>query len=109
MLYYYFHYCSRNAALLQELAEGHTDEEAAFIGFTYVITQIIFSSPGKQLSIQGLSTVLRTIDPRFPENLVFKKSSSHAASASRKACPIPELKNDFSGLMARLLKVLFCI
>lgn len=79
---------------LSDLAEN----EAAFTGFCFVIFQILFTSSGKSADAKTVLQKLRKVDSRFPETLLARPKSSTA----RRANPIPELKDDFLGLMAQM-------
>ena len=87
----------RMLSSLSELA----DDEAAFTGFCYVIFQILLTSPGKAADAKTVLQKLRKVDSRFPETLLGRPKSS---SASNKANPVPELKDDFLGLMGQMKK-----
>lgn len=88
---------TRMLSSLSELA----DDEAAFTGFCYVIFQILLTSPGKSADAKTILQKLRKVDSRFPETLLGRPKSS---SASSKANPVPELKDDFLGLMGQMKK-----
>ena len=79
-------------ATLSELAE----DDAAFIGFAFVIFQILFTSPAKTADSKSILQKLRKIDTRFPETLLGKGKGN---STAKRANPVPELKEDFLGLM----------
>jgi MAGE family len=79
---------------LSDLAE----DEAAFTGFCFVIFQILFTSSGKSADAKTVLQKLRKVDSRFPETLLARPKSSTA----RRANPVPELKDDFLGLMAQM-------
>lgn len=79
---------------LSDLAE----DEAAFTGFCFVIFQILFTSSGKSADAKTILQKLRKVDSRFPETLLARPKSN----TSRRANPVPELKDDFLGLMAQM-------
>ena len=74
----------------------------AYMGFVFVVLQILNSSAGKTQDAAGLLKSLRILDPRFPETLV--KGSSKGV-----VVPVPELGEDFLGLMARMTKEKFVL
>ena len=90
----------QSSQLLSTLSEI-ADEDAAFTGFCYVIFQIIFTSPGRYSDAQTILQKLRKVDSRFPETLLAKSST---AAASKRSNPVPELSDDFLGLMGRMRK-----
>ena len=77
------------------LAESRKINDNAFVGFVYVILQIIFSSPGRKCDVRTLLRNVRKIDNRFPEMVVKGKDKSTAIS---------ELEVDFLSLLARMKK-----
>lgn len=76
------------------LAESKKKKDKAFVGFVYIILQIIFSSPGRKCDVRTLLRNVRKIDSRFPEMVVKKDKSG----------PIAELEGDFLTLLARMKK-----
>lgn len=86
---------------LSDLAE----DEAAFTGFCFVIFQILFTSSGKSADAKTILQKLRKVDSRFPETLLARPKSSTA----RRANPVPELKDDFLGLMAQMKRYIMSL
>ncbi len=76
------------------LAESKKKNDKSFVGFVYIILQIIFSSPGRKCDVRTLLRNIRKIDNRFPEMVVKKDKSG----------PIAELEGDFLTLLARMKK-----
>ena len=82
-------------ATLSELA----GDDAAFTGFAFVIFQILFTSPAKAADSKNILQKLRKIDSRFPETLLGRGKGNLTA---RRSNPVPELKEDFFGLMDQM-------
>lgn len=87
----------KSSQLLSTLSEV-ADEDAAFTGFCYVIFQILFTSPGRYSDAETILQRLRKVDPRFPETLLAKNATN------KRSNPVPELNDDFLGLMGRMRK-----
>jgi len=86
----------KSPKLLECLSSICTDD-AAFSAFAFVIMQILYTSPGRTDESRNILAKLRRVDPRFPETLLAK-----AKNYTSKACPVPELKEDFLGLLAKM-------
>ena len=81
--------------LLLTTLSNLAEEEAAFTGFSFAIFQILFTSTGKAADAKSILQKIRKLDSRFPETLLGKGKDN----ANRRANPVPELKEDFLGLM----------
>lgn len=88
----------KSPALLATLSEL-ADDDAAFTGFAFVIFQILFTSPAKTADSKSILQKLRKIDNRFPETLLGRGKGN---SVAKRANPVPELKEDFLGLMDQM-------
>lgn len=71
------------------------NKDSGYHGFLHVVFQCIFMSKGKRIVCKELLGNLRQLDPRFPSTLV-KSSGSKTI--------IPELGDDFLGLLGRMKK-----
>jgi hypothetical protein len=76
------------------------DHSGAYFGFMMVVLFAIMLAPGEKLACIDLLNAVRFIEPRFP--VVLTKSALGAALA------VPELGDDFLGLLGRMKKVSGC-
>lgn len=84
----------RSPQLQDILADSASEHRSAWIGFVFVVLQIINSSAGKSIDAAALMAKVRELDDRFPDT-VSKSTSSRA--------PVPELGADFPSLMKRMI------
>jgi hypothetical protein len=73
------------------------DHSGAYYGFMMVVLFAIMLAPGEKLACADLLNAVRLVEPRFP--VVLSKSALGAALA------VPELGDDFLGLLGRMKKV----
>lgn len=99
----YYVFNMLQSSKLQDILSERNSEEAAFNGFCFVIFQILFTSPGKEAELKAIYKKVRDVDSRFPETLLEKSKST----SQKKACPIPELKDDFLGLISKMRRWIF--
>jgi len=101
----------RSAKLQEVLSELSPHD--AYIGFVWVVSQIIYTSPGRKLDIDSILRAVRKVDRRFPDSdrgeagggRGSKASSSSSSSSSNGGgAAVPDLKDSFSGLIARMKK-----
>jgi hypothetical protein len=86
----------QSPALLELLAMSSHDD--AFMGFCFIVFQAIYSSPGKRIKLQDVMSYVREVDKRFPT------TCTKSSSKGRSSLPIPELGDDFLGLINRMKK-----
>ena len=84
--------------LSEVLANQRTQEENAYKGFVWAVTQALFCSPGKRMTAEELLKELRKLDSRFPASISEKDSKNKSTAAYA----VPELGNDFLGLLRRM-------
>jgi len=89
--------------LLEQLQQ--TERDTPYYGFMIVILFSILFAPAQKSSCKDLLADVRLLDPRFPD-LLNAKSSSSAVVDKRKeeALAVPELQDDFMGLLNRMRK-----
>ena len=98
--------------LLEQLQQNERD--TPYYGFMIVILFSILFAPAQKSSCKDLLADVRLLDPRFPD-LLNAKSSSSAVVDKRKeeALAVPELQDDFMGLLNRMRKesrhITFCM
>ena len=99
---------TKNYYLINDLqsAELHkiiakANHDPSFTGFCYVVFVAIFTSINNATNVEDLLKCVRLADPRFPATLIDRKGKSQATTD----VAIPELKQDFTGLLSRMKKV----
>lgn len=88
--------------LLEQLQQ--TERDTPYYGFMIVILFSIFFAPAQKSSCKDLLADVRLLDPRFPTDLLNTKSSSSSAVVDKEALAVPELQDDFMGLLNRMRK-----
>lgn len=81
---------------LQEVLAELTPNDA-YMGFVFVVMQVLNTAPGKKLDQDAILRNVRKIDGRFPETLVQRGKGDSSLS-------VPELNNSFTGLLTRMEK-----
>lgn len=76
---------------------ARSDKSGAFYGFTLVVLHSILMAPGQKLACRDILRAVRHLEPRFPLDLQVVKGTS--------ALAVPELGDDFLGLIGRMRKV----
>jgi hypothetical protein len=71
----------------------------AWFGFMVIIFFNIYTAHGKRAAVEDLLVAVRKIDKRFPATLNVRKREGD------ESLPVPELGDDFLGLLARMKKV----
>jgi hypothetical protein len=71
----------------------------AWFGFMVIVFFNIYTAHGKRAAVEDLLVAVRKIDKRFPATLNTKKRDGD------ESLPVPELGEDFLGLLARMKKV----
>jgi hypothetical protein len=71
------------------------NKDSGYGGFIHVVFQSIFMSTGKKILCKDLLTNIRLLDPRFPAFIVKTSTNKNI---------IPELGDDFLGLLGRMKK-----
>ncbi len=77
------------------------DHSGPFFGFMMVVLFAILMSPGERIACRDLLTVVRQVEPRFPMDL--QKGGANMQGVV--ALAVPELGDDFLGLLNRMKKV----
>lgn len=92
-----------NSHELSELRQFSTQSIAkkAYEGLKTLVFFIILNSPGNKVTYKDLLHHLRKIDSRFPETITSTKASTTSSSMNN---AIPELSNDFLGLLQQMKK-----
>ncbi len=75
----------------------------AYFGFMCVVFFSVYTNPGKKISGEDLLRAVRKVDKRFPVSII-SSTDKHGVTA----CPVPELEDDFLGLINRMKKVRIC-
>lgn len=90
--------------LLEQLQQNERD--TPYYGFMIVILFSILFAPAQKSSCKDLLADVRLLDPRFPDLLNAKSNNSSAVVDKRKeeALAVPELQDDFMGLLNRMRK-----
>lgn len=89
--------------LLEQLQQ--TERDTPYYGFMIVILFSILFAPAQKSSCKDLLADVRLLDPRFPDLLNAKRSSSAVVDKKKEeALAVPELQNDFMGLLNRMRK-----
>lgn len=119
--------------LLEQLQQHQTERDTSYYGFMIVILFSILFAPAQKSSCKDLLADVRLLDPRFPSLLSNTKSSSNSnssssssssavdketqselqddvdptanAKGSKGSLAVPELHDDFMGLLNRMRKV----
>jgi len=78
---------------------ARSDKSGAFYGFSLVVLHSILMAPGQKLACRDILRAVRHLEPRFPLDLQVVKGTS--------ALAVPELGDDFLGLIGRMRKVRF--
>jgi hypothetical protein len=86
--------------LLLAQAQTVNHQSAAYQTFLFLCFHAIMTAGGQKITGQDLLRAIRKVDKRFPETITSTKSSSAAHSI-----PIPELGDDFVGLLQKMKKV----
>lgn len=89
---------NQSAALQEILAELNPSD--AYMGFVFIVLQILNTAPGKKMDGDGVLKNIRRIDDRFPDSVKTSKADGAA---------VPELGDSFAGLMARMQKEKYVI
>jgi hypothetical protein len=79
---------------------AQADKSGAYFGFMTVVLFSVLMAPSERVSCANLLTNVRKVDPRFPLHITTSKNA-HSATA----LAIPELGDDFLGLLNRMKKV----
>jgi hypothetical protein len=79
---------------------AQADKSGAYFGFMTVVLFSVLMAPSERVSCANLLTNVRKVDPRFPLHIATSKNA-HSATA----LAIPELGDDFLGLLNRMKKV----
>lgn len=84
---------------LQSIIHNQHENTKAFRAFVFLVCQFIYVSPGKSIDAASLLKHLNMLDSRFPVTILIddKKQNKNKATA-----PIPELDDNFLGLMNRM-------
>lgn len=80
---------------------ARSDKSGAFYGFILVVLHSILMAPGQKLACRDILRAVRLLEPRFPLDLQVAKGTS--------ALAVPELGDDFLGLINRMKKVCCCM
>eukprot|EP01034_Spumella_vulgaris_P031295 gene31295-38666_t len=83
---------------LQRILDKANESSAAWLGFMCVIFFNIYTSAGKKAAVEDLLVAVRKVDKRFPATLNAKKREGD------ESLPVPELEEDFVGLLGRMKK-----
>lgn len=92
-----FYLISNSNSLKLRLLLAKSDKSGAFYGFMLLVLHSILMAPGQKLACRDILNSVRQLEPRFPLDLVVSKGSS--------ALAVPELGDDFLGLIGRMKKV----
>ena len=93
---------------------ANLNHDKANTAFCYIVLVAIFTSPNRIANIESIISNLRLIDPRLQNTLatannskarssISSQTSEHNAASTKVS--VPELKNDFVGLIQRMKKV----
>lgn len=80
---------------------AQSDKSAAYFGFMTLVLFSVLMSPGEKVSCASILDNVRKVDPRFPLHIVAAKNATVALA-------VPELGDDFLGLLNRMKKVSHC-
>jgi len=86
----------KSPKLQEVLAELSSND--AYLGFVFVVLQIINTASGRKLELDAILRQLRKIDNRFPD------VERGGGSKKGDTCAVPELKDSFTGLITRMEK-----
>lgn len=85
----------RSPQLQDILADTALEQDSAWLGFVFVVLQIVNSSAGKAIDFNSLMAKIRELDERFPDTVT--------KSGSTREAPVPALGADFPSLMKRMV------
>lgn len=80
---------------------AQSDQSAAYFGFMNLVLLSVLMSPGEKASCAAILDNVRKVDIRFPMHIPTTTKNSNAMMA----LAIPELGDDFLGLLNRMKKV----
>ena len=86
----------KSPKLQEVLAELSSND--AYLGFVFVVLQIINTASGRKLELDAILRQVRKIDNRFPD------VERGGGSKKGDTCAVPELKDSFTGLITRMEK-----
>jgi hypothetical protein len=86
----------KSPKLQEVLAELSSND--AYLGFVFIVLQIINTASGRKLELDAILRQVRKIDNRFPD------VERGGGSKKGDTCAVPELKDSFTGLIARMEK-----
>ena len=86
----------KSPKLQEVLAELSSND--AYLGFVFVVLQIINTASGRKLELDAILRQVRKIDNRFPD------VERGGGSKRGDTCAVPELKDSFTGLITRMEK-----
>lgn len=89
--------------LLEQLQQ--TERDTAYYGFMIVILFSILFAPAQKSTCKDLLAEVRLLDPRLPDFQIAKTNSSSNAPDKETLLAVPELQDDFMGLLNRMRKV----
>ena len=88
---------------------ANLNHDKAYTAFCYIVLVAIFTSPNRSATMESIISSLRLIDPRLSNSTNSSKArlstSSEQNAASSTRVSVPELNNDFVGLIQRMKKV----
>lgn len=96
-----FYLTSNTNSLKLRSILARSDKGGAFYGFMLIVLHSILMAPGQKLACRDILNSVRQLEPRFPLDLLVGKSSS--------ALAVPELGDDFLGLIGRMKKVFLIV
>lgn len=79
------------------------NNDPSFTAFCYMVFVAVFTSINNTANVEDILKCVRLADPRFPATLIDRKANSKSPANTDVA--VPELKQDFSGLLTRMKKV----
>lgn len=77
------------------------DKGGPYFGFMVLVLYSILMAPGQKLACKDILSAVRQVEPRFPIEL----SASSSKNSSLAALAVPELGDDFLGLIRRMRTV----
>ncbi len=95
---YFLTSCLRDPVLQHILSRA--SDSLAYTSFVFVVCMAIYTSPLKKAATRDILMKVRKVDRRFPESLA-------ASTKTTKSIAVPELENDFLGLIQRMKKVIY--
>lgn len=78
------------------------DKSGPYFGFMVLVLFSILTAPGQKLACKDILSAVRQVEPRFPLEL---GTSNSYKGASVAALAVPELGDDFLGLIRRMRAV----